>query len=320
MAITPQEDGVWIDANQAEIEMFGYTCEELMGESVMDTNLWVDPNDRQSFVAALAENGEVRNQKAQLRRKDGSLIIASVSANSLTLKGVKHILFATEDITERKQAEEERALNAQRMDVLLQLNQMTEATLQEITDFALEEAVRLTQSTIGYLAFLNDDESVLTMHSWSKSAMAECAIADKPIIYPVETTGLWGEAVRQRRPVITNDYTAAGPLKKGYPEGHVAVKRHMNTPVFVGSRIVLVAGVGNKAEEYDQDDVQQLTLLMEGMWRLIERKRAEEALRESEEKFRLTLSSSPDAVVISRLDDGLYRCQQRVHPIDRLYP
>jgi len=179
------------------------------------------------------------------------------------------------DITEGKKTEEARALNSQRMQALLQLNQMTEATLHEITDFALEEAVRLTQSTIGYLAFLNEDESVLTMHSWSKSAMAECAIIEKPIVYPVETTGLWGEAVRQRRPVIMNDYAAASPLKKGYPQGHVVVKRHMNTPVFEGSRIVIVAGVGNKAEEYDQGDVQQLTLLMEGMWRLIERKQAE---------------------------------------------
>jgi two-component system, cell cycle sensor histidine kinase and response regulator CckA len=37
-----------------------------------------------------------------------------------------------------------------------------------------------------------------------------------------------------------------------------------------------------------------------------DRKRAEESLRESEEKFRLTFSSSPDAVNINRLDDGLY--------------
>jgi len=166
-------------------------------------------------------------------------------------------------------------LNSQRMDALLKLNQMTGATLKQITDFALEEAVRLTGSKIGYLAFLNDDESVLTMHAWSKSAMAECAIADKPITYPVVTTGLWGEAVRQRQPVITNDY-AASPLRKGCPAGHVAITRHMNIPLFDGARIVLVAGVGNKTEDYDQDDVQQLTLLMEGMWRLIERKRDQE--------------------------------------------
>ncbi len=64
----------------------------------------------------------------------------------------------------------------------------------------------LTQSDLGYLAFTSEDESVLTMHAWSKSAMQECAIIDKPIHYPVATTGPWGEAVRQRRAVITNDY------------------------------------------------------------------------------------------------------------------
>jgi signal transduction histidine kinase len=165
------------------------------------------------------------------------------------------------------------------------LNQMTDATVREITDFALEEAVRLTQSTIGYLAFLNDDESVLTMHSWSKAAMAECAIIDKPIVYPVSTTGLWGEAVRQRRPVITNDYAATSPLKKGCPQGHVLVKRHMNIPVFDGTRIVIVAGVGNKSGEYEDADIQQLTLLMEGMWRLLERNRAEDALKVSQEQL-----------------------------------
>ena len=107
------------------------------------------------------------------------------------------------------------ALNAQCTQSLLRLNQMKESTLQEITDFALEESVRLTQSMVGYLAFLNNDESVLTMHSWSKSAMKECAIIDKPIVYQVKDTGLWGEAVRQRQPVITNDYSAPNPLIKG---------------------------------------------------------------------------------------------------------
>jgi two-component system, OmpR family, phosphate regulon sensor histidine kinase PhoR len=77
---------------------------------------------------------------------------------------------------------EQALLNEARLEALLKLSQMTEAPLQEITDFSLEQAVLLTKSQIGYLAFMNEDETVLTMHSWSKSAMRECAIADKPLV------------------------------------------------------------------------------------------------------------------------------------------
>ncbi|MBU0608182.1 MAG: GAF domain-containing protein, partial [Armatimonadetes bacterium] len=170
------------------------------------------------------------------------------------------------------EAQRNLALERDRLAALHRLSDMSEASLNELTDFALEGAVRLTGSTIGYLAFMNEDESVLTMHSWSKSAMAECAIIDKPIVYPVVNTGLWGEAVRQRQPVITNDYQAPNPQKKGCPEGHVHVARHMNIPVFDSERIVAVAGVGNKEEPYDDRDVVQLQLLMQGMWRLIQRR------------------------------------------------
>ncbi len=209
--------------------------------------------------------------------------------------GAVHVV---SDVTELKRIEAVAALNSERIQSLLRLNQMADAALQEITDFALEEAVRLTQSTIGYLAFLNHDESVLTMHSWSRTAMADCAIIDKPIVYPITSTGLWGEAVRQRRTVITNDYAATNPLKKGCPEGHVLVKRHMNVPVFDGSRIVLVAGVGDKVAGYEESDIQHVTLLMESMWRLLERKRVEAELRAEMANLDAVFESSPVGMLI----------------------
>jgi PAS domain S-box-containing protein len=188
---------------------------------------------------------------------------------------------------ERQRAERALLLEQSRLEALLHLGQMATASTQEITDFALEEAVRLTESTIGYLAFMNEDETVLTMHSWSRTAMKQCAMIDKPIVYLVQTTGLWGEAVRQRRPIITNDYGAPDVWKKGYPAGHVEVIRHMNIPVFDGEHIVAVAGVGNKNGPYNESDVRQLTLLMQGMWRLLQRRQAEQALREAREKLEL---------------------------------
>ena len=226
----------------------------------------------------------------------GSLVLAPITTETLTLgiltaassqKGFftrEHVKFFQSLAGQLGLAvrtanmEEALRLDESRLEAVWQLSQMTKATLREITDFALEEGVRLTKSKIGYLAFMNKDETVLTMQAWSRTTLQECAVTDKPLVYPLETTGLWGEAVRQRRPIITNDYAAPNPYKKGYPEGHVKIRRHLNIPVFDGDHIVAVAGVGNKDDDYDESDVRQLTLLMNGMWWQIKRKRTEEAL------------------------------------------
>ncbi len=220
------------------------------------------------------------------------------------------IAFAIHDLEvlrERERVEESLRLEQARLKALLQLSQMTEAPLRSVTEFALEEAVRLTRSQIGYLAFMNEDESVLTMHAWSKTAMEQCAVIEKPIEYPVETTGLWGEAVRQRKPVITNDYAAPNPLKKGHPEGHVPIRRHMNVPVFEGERIVAVAGVGNKEAPYDESDVQQLTLLTQGMWRLVQRREADKKLRRAHSELEARVQARTEALATANKDLNLER-------------
>ncbi len=187
------------------------------------------------------------------------------------------------DITDSKQAEETIRLNESRLNVLLKLNQMTEASsLQEIKDFTLEAAVKLTKSKIGYLAFMNDDESILTMHSWSKNIVKQCNIGDKPLTYPMETMGLWGEAVRQRKAIITNNYSVPNPFKKGLPKGHMKIIRHMNAPLFEDNRIIIVAGLGNKENDYEESDVRQLTLLMQDMWSLIQHKQREKEKKKIE--------------------------------------
>ena len=106
IAISTRKDGVWLDVNQAALDVFGYTREEVIGKSALETNLWVIPEDRQRILEALDRSGTVRNQEVRLRLKNGSVIIASVSAQTLILNGAKHILFVTEDITEHRQAEE----------------------------------------------------------------------------------------------------------------------------------------------------------------------------------------------------------------------
>ncbi len=117
-------------------------------------------------------------------------------------------------------------------------------SLKRTADMLIEEAVRLTGSKIGYFATLNKWEHLLTMIAWSKGAMAMCSMANKPIVYPVESTGLWGDCVRERKAVITNDYkNCTRPTKKGIPEGHTRVLRHMNVPMMSGNSIKGVLGL-----------------------------------------------------------------------------
>lgn len=182
------------------------------------------------------------------------------------------------NITERKKAESVIRAESTRAKALLDLSQMSTAPEGEIFRFALDKALELTESKMGYIAFTNEDETVLTMHHWTTNAMNACRIIHKPLQYKVNEIGLWGEAIRQRKPVITNDYPAPSPYKRGIPEGHVNLSRHMSVPLFDQERIVAVAGVGNKDTEYTDADTQQLTLIMNAMWRVVEKKRADASI------------------------------------------
>lgn len=216
-------------------------------------------------------------------RKAYSKLETRVEVRTLKLTQINKQL--RKEIEDRKKTEAALKLNESRLEALHQLSQMGSSSLQEICDFAVEQGVRLTQSEYGYLFFMNQDETILTVHSWSEGAMDICSVPGLPKVYRVEDTGLWGETVRQRKPIITNKYLES-PLRKGIPEGHVPIESHMNIPVLERNRIVAVAGVANKKTDYVENDVWQLQLLMKGMWRHIQRKTAREALEESEEKLR----------------------------------
>ncbi|MCW4044439.1 MAG: GAF domain-containing protein [Candidatus Bathyarchaeota archaeon] len=189
------------------------------------------------------------------------------------------------DITERKQAEERLILHERRLQAMLELNKMVEASEKEVMDFALGAIERVTSSEFAFIGLLNEDETVMTIHSWSQTAMKECKTILKPMHYPISEAGVWAEPVRQRKPVFINDYSAPFPHKKGYPEGHVPIKRYLGVPVFEKERVVAIAAVANKAESYSELDARSVTPIVTDMWRLIQRRNAEEKLKESARKI-----------------------------------
>lgn len=141
----------------------------------------------------------------------------------------------------------------------------------------LELAVALTGSTIGYFHFVNDDQETLELITWSASTLAQCsAWTDRH--YPVSKAGVWVECLRTHAPVVHNDYPALAQ-RRGLPEGHVSLARHMNVPLVEGHLVRFIVGVGNKPTDYTDADVAALTTFASDLWLVIQQKQEMAALR-----------------------------------------
>lgn len=157
-------------------------------------------------------------------------------------------------------------------DPLKALRALVNPTKKQVVNAIMEEAIKLTSSKIGYLAVMSEAEDELTMLAWSKSAMNACSVIDKPIIYPLEQTGLWGDCIRERQAVITNNYEeSTRSTKKGYPSGHVQIVRHMNAPMHGDKRLTGILGVGNKETDYTEADADALQAFADGAWNVLKR-------------------------------------------------
>lgn len=150
---------------------------------------------------------------------------------------------------------------------MFRLQEKANGTMQDFRDAIIEELCRLTDSKIAYFYATDYSEDYLTLLGYSRSVMDSCQITERPAVYEVAATGLWGDAIRERRAIITNDYAnSTRPSKHGTPEGHVPVTSHMNLPIFDEERIVALVGVGNKSGPYTLDDADKIEALMNAIW------------------------------------------------------
>ena len=304
IAIT-SPDKRWLHANDRICEMLGYSREELnhltWSELTYPDDLLAD---EEQFNRVIAGHTDHYSVDKRFICKGGEIIWTSLSVACVRDADgrVDYFLALLQDITDRKQAQENLMLDESRLESLMRISQYRSETTQELLDFALSEAIALTGSKIGYIYFYDEDRELFTLNTWSKDVMRECTVANAQTTYELHKTGMWGEAVRQRRPILINDFQAVHPLKKGYPEGHARLYKYLTIPVFVAGRIVAVVAVANKEADYDQTDVRQLALLMDAVWKYAEREKAEIALKKSEEKYRTMFDNALEGIFQTTLE------------------
>jgi PAS domain S-box-containing protein len=286
--LTLDETGLILEANLTAARQLAIPRSRLLKRPFPLLAAGKDREKLRGHLRQVFQSQERQSTEVRLAPKDRPAFfvqVDSIFVQDAAGKGLCRTSFT--DVTDRKRAAEVLRMNEARASALLRLHQMTAAPLPEIIRMVVDDCVRLTESKFGFVGFISADQTVMRGHLWSARAMEQCALDGKPVHFPIDQGGLWAEMVRQRRPILVNDYPAAHPGKKGYPAGHVPLSRFLGVPVVAQGRPVAVAAVANKERDYDEGDLHQVALLLENTWSIVQRKQAEEALQQAHDELEL---------------------------------
>ena len=103
--IARASDGTDRRCNNAWHQLFGYSPEEIEGQTSESLHLWVEPDFRKRRSQLMARGDKVRNLETRMRTKSGAIVDVLVSSENVDLGGEAYVVTMLTDVTERKRAD-----------------------------------------------------------------------------------------------------------------------------------------------------------------------------------------------------------------------
>jgi PAS domain S-box-containing protein len=283
-----------LDCNQSMQKIMGFTLEEL--KSIDMDSIYVNPDERKSLIRALQETGRVRDWEVRLKRKDGTIYYALLYTDLLELRGHKVLLTTLRDITERKRIDEELRRAHDELEIRIQertaeLARANEMLQAEITERKLSEAA-LRESEERYRKLVEFSPDAIGIQSEGKIVFIN--IAGAKLLGASNPEQLIGKSVLD---FVHPDYKEiAGERIRLMREEGKNVSPLEEKFIKLDGSVIDVEVIAMPFTYQGKPGVQVI------IRDITERKSAEEALKQSEEKYHKLIDNIQDGVFI--IQDG----------------
>ncbi|MEI8187234.1 MAG: diguanylate cyclase [Chlorobiaceae bacterium] len=268
MLIINPETGYILEANHAATEFYGWSVEELRKMRIQEVNTLTPEEIR--IVREQFRSSEKNHFFSRHRRADQSIRNVEVYSSTIEIAGEARIYSIIHDVTARLRLETAAAFR------ITLLEETESHSIQQLLQATLDKAERHTDSSIGFFHIVGDDQKTLSLQAWSTNTLDKmCKAEGEGKHLSIEEAGVWADVLRKKKALIHNDY-ASLEGRKGMPEGHAVVLREVIVPIFRNEKAVAILGVGNKASNYDENDIEWLTILADAAWDVVAKKIAEE--------------------------------------------
>jgi PAS domain S-box-containing protein len=294
-------DGKILYVNKELASLVGFTVEELIGQNTPD--FYYNPEDRKIVVESLRRDGYLRNFETQIKKVDGSVFWMIFSLVITQIGGENVILGWLYDINERKIAEEAIATRLKYEEGLAACSKalMKDAPTKDVLTEALNHLLKASGTSRVYIFenFEDPEDGLCLRLTHEVCASGVSSNLDDPVLqHGVYKQGFerWRKTLSQGKPI------------QGFVESFPQSERAILEPQGILSILVLPLWVDGKwhgfigfddveiRREWNEEDIRLLQTAADIVDDYIERKRFEEVLRVSEERFRSLVENAKDII------------------------
>ena len=301
-AVFVSRDGALIFTNPKTEELSGYSARELQSRPFVD---FIHPDDR----ALVMENHVKRLQGAQVPpdygfriiRKSGEIRHVELNAVRVDWEGGLAVLTFLKDVSERKRAETDlaRRVAFERLvtEISSEFTGLRGNEIDEAIERALGRIAEFTDADRAYVFLSRNGESVFdNTHEWCAPGIEPQMENLKGIVLDEELP--WFADLMRKRRLLHQPDVSALPEEARLEREHLeaqGIRSLIVVPMKLGDELRGFLGFDSlrTVRVWTDDDKALLGLVGETFFNALERRRFEEALRRSEERYRAVVEDTP---------------------------